>query len=43
MPKIDPASEKMTMSVGMSSPSRWGRAVIVAVRRRMPKSTAPVS
>ena len=43
IPKTDPPSEKITISAGMSRPSRCGRLVMASVSRRIPKSTAPVS
>ena len=43
MPNTDPASEKITISTGMSRPSRYGLAEIASVRRWMLISTAPVS
>jgi hypothetical protein len=43
IPKTDPPREKITISDGMSSPSRCGRLVMVSVSLRMPNSTAPVS
>jgi len=43
MPNTEPASEKITISSGMSSFSRYGRAAMARVMRRMATVMVPVS